>query len=268
MRRIHDPTHHQRWTGGADQSDDRLNMDVTTPTTPISRRSLMLAGLGSAATIAAGCTTGSAPRRDADLPGPLWPHDNRPAPQPAAPSASATMPLQRVRVVPRSNWTAAQPNRGEARPLNGVARITVHHDGMDPVPLRSPQEVADRLETIRRVHVENNGWADIGYHFAVDPQGRVWATRPLDLQGAHVKNENEHNMGILVLGNFEMQTPTPAAMTALDGLLVEAAMVNRVPLANIRTHREWNPTACPGASLQQHMNIARSPRGRVAARVA
>ncbi|MEL6497329.1 MAG: peptidoglycan recognition family protein [Planctomycetota bacterium] len=171
-------------------------------------------------------------------------------------------------MVARSNWTSTGPNAAEAKPLNGVARITVHHDGMDPVRLSSPDEVAARLERIRQVHVNNNGWADIGYHFAVDPQGRVWAARPLNLQGAHVKNENDHNMGILVLGNFEMQSPTPAAMTALDSLLVEAAMVNRVPLANIRTHREWNPTACPGASLQQHMNVARSPRGRVAARVA
>ncbi|MEO0477598.1 MAG: peptidoglycan recognition family protein, partial [Planctomycetota bacterium] len=176
--------------------------------------------------------------------------------------------LGRVRVFPRSNWTNAQPNRWDTKPMNGVARITVHHDGMDPVNLGSPALVAERLERIRKVHVENNGWADIGYHFAVDPQGRVWATRPLNLQGAHVRNENEHNMGILVLGNFEMQSPTPAAMMALDGLLVEAAMVNRVPLANIRTHREWNPTACPGASLQQHMNVARSSRGRVAARIA
>lgn len=152
--------------------------------------------------------------------------------------------------------------------MNGVARITVHHDGMDPVQLRSPDQVADRLELIRHVHVENNTWADIGYHFVVDPQGRVWAARPLDLQGAHVRYENENNMGILVLGNFEMQSPTPAATAALDALLIEAAAVNRVPLNNIRTHREYNPTACPGASLQQHMNIARSARGRVAARIA
>ncbi|MEO0629804.1 MAG: peptidoglycan recognition family protein [Planctomycetota bacterium] len=243
-------------------------MDANQPHRSLTRRSILLSGLGSAAAIAAGCSTSSAPRRTSNLPGPVWPHERTPAPSTSDRPQAARTQLGRVRVVARSNWTSAAPKTWEAKPLNGVARITVHHDGMDPVRLGSPAEVADRLELIRQVHVENNGWADIGYHFAVDPQGRVWATRPLNLQGAHVKNENEHNMGILVLGNFEMQSPTPAAMTALDSLLVEAAMVNRVPLANIRTHREWNPTACPGASLQQHMNVARSPRGRVAARVA
>ncbi len=243
-------------------------MDAKHTTHPLTRRTLLLTGLGTAAAVAAGCTTGSRPTRSASLPGPVWPHERPQAPKPSDRSTQPAVPLGRVRVVPRSNWTASQPNRREAKPMNGVAHITVHHDGMDPVPLRSPAEVAARLERIRQVHVENNGWADIGYHFAVDPQGRVWASRPLELQGAHVKDQNEHNMGILVLGNFELQTPTPAAMTALDALLIEAAVVNRVPLTNIRTHREWNPTACPGATLQQHMNIARSARGRIAARVA
>lgn len=148
--------------------------------------------------------------------------------------------------------------------MGQIANVTVHHDGMDPVQLRSPSEVADRLELIRHVHVENNGWADIGYHFAVDPLGNVWAARPLDRQGAHVKDHNEHNLGILVLGNFEVQNPTPQALASLDSLIAEAALANRVPLQRVRTHREWNPTACPGQSLQRHMNWTRSGGGRVA----
>lgn len=147
--------------------------------------------------------------------------------------------------------------------MAGIDRITVHHDGMEPVPITSAAQAADRLETIRRAHVDSRGWADIGYHFAIDPQGRIWAARPLDRQGAHVRDQNEHNMGILVLGNFDRQSPTPQALNALDSLIVEAAQANRVSLQRIRTHQEWNATACPGASLQAHMMWSRSARGRV-----
>ena len=245
-------------------------MDVNSPVSPLSRRSLLLSGLSSAALLAVSCTSSTRATRSSALPSPVWPHERTPGPDPRPASRldPSAGPLRRVSVIPRSNWTSAQTRLAETNPMAGIARITVHHDGMDPVSLGSPAEVAQRLERIRQVHVDNNGWADIGYHFAIDPAGRVWAARPLDRQGAHVRDQNEHNMGILVLGNFEVQSPTPAATAALDALLVEAALVNRVPLGNIRTHREWNPTACPGASLQDHMNRARSRGGRVAQNMA
>lgn len=240
-----------------------MTMDVNQP---IDRRTLLLAGLGSAAAFAAGCASSARRTHTALLPSPVWPHQRTPtavdAPVAAAPAQAES--IRRVSIIPRTNWTSQPTKTWDTNPMAGISRVTVHHDGMDPVPLASAAQAADRLELIRKVHVETNGWADIGYHFAIDPAGRIWAARPLDRQGAHVRDQNEHNMGILVLGNFEQQTPTPRALAALDGLIIEAATANRIPLASVKTHREWNPTACPGASLQQHMNWTRAGHGRVA----
>ncbi|MBX3376573.1 MAG: N-acetylmuramoyl-L-alanine amidase [Phycisphaeraceae bacterium] len=172
-------------------------------------------------------------------------------------------------VIPRREWASAGPNLSLINPMNGVRRITVHHDGMPPVSLRTKADVAHRLELIRSVHTgrsDDNGrnWADIGYHYIVDPQGRVWEGRPVRYQGAHVKQNNENNLGILVLGNFDEQRPTSEAINALDAFLADRMRAYRVPVTRVFTHQEINPTACPGFNLQSYMVATRSGRGYLA----
>ncbi len=149
--------------------------------------------------------------------------------------------------------------------MNGINRITIHHDGMTPFTSTSQSAAAGRLERIRGSHVSSRGWADIGYHFVVDPGGRVWEARPVALQGAHVKYNNEHNLGIMVMGNYDKQSPTNAASTSLDDFVGAMMRKYRVPVSRVYTHQELRPTACPGKSLQQVMESTRS-RGGVLAR--
>lgn len=166
-------------------------------------------------------------------------------------------------VIPRTQWAAYGPDIRLADPMVRVERITVHHDGMPPVALTSEAAVAARIEQIRKGH-RSNGWADIGYHYIVDPQGRVWEGRPITLQGAHVKLANPRNLGVLVLGNFEIQRPTPAATDSLERFLVDRMHQHRVPVNKIYTHKELAATACPGRNLQQVMVSTRARGGTVA----
>lgn len=242
-----------------------MNQDEGTP-----RRTVLATGLlGLVGLVSSSCASrGRA--GTATLPGPAWPHE-RPAPTtieaPAAATAKAgageAAELGKLRLIPRSQWTREKPDIANTNPMNGIQAITVHHDGMEPEVIRSSADAARRLEVIRASHVESRGWADIGYHLIVDPQGRIWQGRPMNLQGAHVKDQNPHNLGVLMLGNFEVQNPTREALTTLDQLLAQQAMAHRVPLSAIRTHQEWASTACPGRSLQGYMNETRSGSGRL-----
>lgn len=165
-------------------------------------------------------------------------------------------------VIPRSSWTRvgiARPS--EVYPLGSVSRITVHHEGVTPFTTTSEDVTRQRLEIIRRGHVSVRGWADIGYHYIIDPAGRVWEGRSVRYQGAHVKDQNENNLGIMCLGNFEKQAPTPAQQAALDRLLVSQMRQYRVGVARVYTHRELAPTECPGRSLQRYMVLARASGG-------
>ncbi|MGP1272108.1 MAG: peptidoglycan recognition protein family protein [Phycisphaerales bacterium] len=233
------------------------------------RRSILLAGLGSAASLLlAGCASS---RRAAlsGVPGPAWPHERRATPtvaeRPDRPPAATGVPAG---VRPRGTWTSTQPVLAQANPMGRVERITVHHDALQPITITSPDQAADRIESIRRVHVENNGWADIGYHYIVDPIGGVWEGRPVRLQGAHVQAHNPRNIGVLVLGHFNLQQPTPRALDALDWTLTSLCELHSIPLGSVATHRELSPTECPGDNLQRYMDQTRSRRGRLAQQIA
>lgn len=165
--------------------------------------------------------------------------------------------------VPRSRWARSGPIVSLAKPMGSVRRITVHHDAIDPSPSGSPDDVAGRLESIRNGHL-SRGWADIGYHYAIDPSGRIWQGRPLTLQGAHVGDQNENNLGIVMLGNFERQAPTRQSLESLDRLIAWEMRRYRISMGEIRTHREMSPTACPGRNLQREMDRTRSRGGRLA----
>jgi len=163
-------------------------------------------------------------------------------------------------VVGRAQWAGSGPARSLADPMGSVSRITVHHDGMSPFFSDSKSEAMQRIESIRRAH-RGRGWADIGYHYAIDRSGQVYECRPMSLQGAHVKFHNEHNIGVLVLGNFMEQRPTPEALSALDRFLVDLMRRHRVPVSRVFTHQELRATACPGVHLQRAMDDARGTRG-------
>ena len=165
-----------------------------------------------------------------------------------------------LRVIPRSSWTKAAPKRTETVAMGRIDRITVHHEGWTAVNFADTGSTARRLEHIRLVHTRDNHWADIGYHYVVDRAGRIWACRPLGYQGAHVRDQNEHNLGVMCLGNFDRQTPTGAQLAGLQRLLVDYRRRLRIPAASIYTHLEINPTRCPGSALQRRMENLR--RGR------
>lgn len=171
-------------------------------------------------------------------------------------------------VVPRREWARGNPIRSLSNPMDGIYRLTIHHEGEPAVGLTNKSAVARRLESIRQWHIgRKNGWADIGYHYVIDPAGRVWEGRPLFLQGAHVKDHNEHNLGIMLLGDFNQHRPSSEQIATLCAFVPQQIRRYRIPLGRVYTHRELMPTACPGSSLQSYLVAARSRGGSIASSV-
>ena len=160
-------------------------------------------------------------------------------------------------VLSRDRWTRRGPRKNHVSAMNGVSRITVHHEGWKPVYFTSREATADRLERIRNSHVNHHGWGDIGYHFIIDRAGRIWQGRPVQYQGAHVRNHNEHNIGVMLLGNFEKQRPAQAQLDSLARALRALMAKYNVPHNHIHTHQELVPTSCPGKHLQPRINNLR-----------
>ncbi len=192
-------------------------------------------------------------------------HTPSPLASPPASVVSTPLPLSSIPsfVIARSKWTNASPKRWLADSMTNITRITVHHDAIMPVPSGSYTDSLRRLNLIRKGHLRR-GWADIGYHFAIDPMGRIWQARPLELQGAHVKYNNPGNLGIVVFGNYEKIRPTQASLESVNRIVAYAMKRFGVPLSQVRTHRELRHTACPGRFLQEQMDITRARGGKLA----
>lgn len=235
----------------------------------IDRRTALKLGLTvAAAGTLAGCAGGGATTQ---TPGPQWPTGLGRDTGPTKAVVGRTPPIVEPEVpvtpaagvIPRSAWTNANVITSRCNPMNGVARITVHHAAVDNSDLRSVDDVKRRLSSIRNDHINRRPepFADIGYHYIIDPQGRVWEGRPLRYQGAHVADQNDHNLGIMLLGDFTKQRPTTAAMNSLNAFLLQQMRTYRVQVNRVYTHREIGKSTCPGANLQSPMVQMRGPGG-------
>jgi len=156
-------------------------------------------------------------------------------------------------------WTSSYTDTAHADPMNGVTRITVHHDGMESLIWSDDMNSSRRrLQLIRRSHL-HRGFADIGYHYVIDRAGRIWQARPVQFQSAHAGGaNNRHNVGVMVMGNFDLQQPTNAQLQTLPESLRLLMAYYRVPVSRVYTHQELKPTACPGRNLQPRMVRLRS----------
>ena len=157
-------------------------------------------------------------------------------------------------------WARGGPDLARVDPMDGVKLITFHHSG-DPKPFWSNDfgETAQHLEYVREYHRSRN-FQDIGYHFAIDRVGRVWQLRSLKYQGQHVRYNNEHNLGVVVLGNFDMQ---PMTQQQKDKVRIFGSLLRKqyaLPIARVYTHQEIVSTECPGHGMQPYMIAIRRQR--------
>lgn len=97
---------------------------------------------------------------------------------------------------------------------------------------------------IRRMHVKDKGWADIGYHYVVRLDGTIEPGRDVDIIGAHVSGHNAHSIGVVYVGGLDkngkaMDTRTENQKNALLNLLL---MLRKLyPQARISGHRDFSP---------------------------
>ncbi len=161
-----------------------------------------------------------------------------------------------VPVIARSSW-GALPAKPALMIKNsgGWKKITVHHSAeAEPAPLDgSAESSAAALRQIQRSHLKSKmpPWGDIGYHFLVDPEGRVFQGRDLAWQGAHAKGDNNiQNIGICLLGNFDEEKPTSAALESLRKLLDNLRRTYNIPRSEVHKHADFRSTDCPGKFLK------------------
>lgn len=133
-----------------------------------------------------------------------------------------------------------------------ITHITLHHQG------ERWQDGADVPAYLRRLQQWSRNtrrWADIPYHYVIGPDGQIYAARPLAQPGDTNTEYNPRGHAlVMLLGNFELQQPTPAQLDAAVKLTAWLAREHRLGVDAIATHRDFSTqTVCPGQHLYAHL---------------
>ncbi|HEX2906731.1 MAG TPA: peptidoglycan recognition family protein [Phototrophicaceae bacterium] len=173
-------------------------------------------------------------------------------------------PIQLI-IIPRPAWDARAPNH-EAPDEYGFAAsptdpawyvypgslaevyttVVIHHSAMT-------QDASETMRNIQDLHLDVNQWADIGYHYGIDQDGHVYEGRDIGSRGASVTGHNTGTIGVVVMGNFQVDQPQPAQLATLQTLV--NWLTEAYTLTHLAGHSEFDThTVCPGQHLAVYLD--------------
>jgi hypothetical protein len=147
--------------------------------------------------------------------------------------------------------------------MREIDHIILHHSGTSATNGKGDPDGQQIYEAIKRAHheraikeqwlinyVEKGREEDyiIDYHYLIGPTGKVFEGQPVEIVGYHCGNKamNLRSIGICLLGDFEKTIPSKAQVDALVDLLVDAIKKYKIPIENIKKHKDIVNTDCPG----------------------
>ncbi len=107
-------------------------------------------------------------------------------------------------------------------------------------------------QAIRKYHIEEKKWDDIGYHFGIElinDTYEILMGRPLDQEGAHCIGMNERALGICLVGNFDLAPPPEKQWRAAIILVRGLSRLLNIPFTCVVAHRDYAPKTCPGRNF-------------------
>lgn len=178
-------------------------------------------------------------------------------------------------VIPPSIWRNGLPEPLPERDRHDVNHLVVHHTAGS----NTNTDYVAVVRSIYLLHLETNGWDDIGYNYLISPDGQIFIGRdPLEeleedeVRGAHFCSKNTGTMGVGILGTYSESDPTEQSLQALSDLLLWKLVKENIhpqdsyphPLPNdeflkaVCGHRDGCATDCPGDRLYALLSGLRS----------
>lgn len=135
-------------------------------------------------------------------------------------------------------------------------REVIIHCSDTPPSWMGNRTLAEQVAEIRRWHIEERGWRDIGYHWIIGRNGIVASGRAETTIPAQVEGHNAGVIGIcLIGGNGSSATDqfsrhfTAVQNVTLRQMLQGISM--RTQITRISGHNDYAAKACPGFTVSQ-----------------
>ncbi len=150
---------------------------------------------------------------------------------------------------------SARERRDWAVPLRRDWRYIVVHHSATP---------SGSAASFHAAHLKR-GWDGLGYHFVIgngrgmgDGEVQSGFRWPRQREGAHAGSDlfNQHGIGICLVGDLSTTKPTRRQMAALQRLSDFLSMYCRISPENLRLHRDFRKTECPGRFFPRSFRFA------------
>ena len=134
--------------------------------------------------------------------------------------------------------------------------IIVHCTATNPSWM-ADAPVDDIVKEIRRWHVEERNFRNVGYHFVISRKGEVGAGRPLDETGAHCKGKNKGTVGIALCGgrgasaNDKFEEHFTMEQDKALRTLIAKLQKDYPTIDMVSAHHDFAAKACPGFILEE-----------------
>ncbi|MFT4827080.1 MAG: hypothetical protein ACI9GO_000793 [Bacteroidia bacterium] len=170
---------------------------------------------------------------------------------------------EKPNTIPSSQWRKGLPDPKPGRVTSEVNHCIIHHSAGNT----ADTNYTNIIRNIYLLHTESNGWDDIGYNYMVAGNGQIYNGRDPqgagdedNIQGAHFCAKNSGTMGICLLGNYEIDTPSISLIKSVEKLLTWKLYKENLSakdssihppnsskyLATIGQHKDGCTTLCPG----------------------
>ena len=201
------------------------------------------------------------------------------------PGAAPAPAIAAPQFVTRAQWGCTP----EACPVKAapsyttVTHLIVHHTA----GANTASDWAAVVRSIWVLHVQGNGWNDIGYNYLIDPNGVMYEGRAGGdgVLGAHFSGVNSGTMGVSMMGTYSTIPVTAEARNTLRDMLAWQADKWKIDprgerlhassglvLRTISGHRDANlspsatsTTECPGNGLYPALPALRAEVGKLVA---
>ncbi len=152
-------------------------------------------------------------------------------------------------VVKRADW--GWKTLQDTLPQQQIKYITIHHGGVE---FKEGTDVRAHIRQLQDWSRSEKHWIDIPYHFMIDLQGNIYEARPLNYPGDTNTTYNPRGHALIeVMGNYEVQTLKPVQLDALVHLSAFLAKTFAVDTSDIRGHKDYAETLCPGKDLYRYL---------------
>lgn len=165
-----------------------------------------------------------------------------------------------MRLVTRKEFGWGTTGAAYAKPRKG---LVIHYDGSDQNLAGKPHAACvDYWRRTRKFHTgSNRQWVDIGYSFGACPHGMVFEGRGENHAQAAQPGGNTTWYSVTLMSG-PGEKPTPPQIEAVREL--RAYLMGRGLGAEVKGHRDFYSTSCPGDSLYRLVRdgtFTKSPSG-------